>query len=52
MLGTITVLMYKFFAAVEIYNLGKLLYGVEGETPKLKILMVDARVLNNVIPVQ
>ena len=41
----------QVFVAIKICNLGRLMYGVEGMTSKFKILMVDGRVLSNVIPV-
>jgi len=40
----------QVFVAIEIYNLGRLLFGVEGVTSKFKIFMVDGVVLSNVIP--
>jgi len=39
----------QVFVAIEIYNLGRLLRGVEVSS-KFKILMLDGIVLNNVIP--
>jgi hypothetical protein len=40
----------QVFVPIEIYNLGRLLYGVEGMTSKFKMLMMVGSVLINVIP--
>jgi len=39
----------QVFVAIEIYNLGRLLRGVEVSS-KFKILMLDGIVLSNVVP--
>lgn len=41
----------QVFVAIGIYNLGRLLCGVEGLNSMFKILMLDGIVLSNVIPV-